>query len=97
MNKTVRYLAPKISPNSASHKVKGLVFIQYSADIDFDFEVMDKHLAFQHLVVDSWLSPKEENARFFMDWMADLPAYRLRYSNNEKMIEKINELLSDDK
>lgn len=93
MNKTVRYLAPKVRSNSASRQVKSLVFIKYDSAIDFEFSPMDKHIAFQHLVVDSWLSPQEENARFFLDWMADLPCYLLSYSNNEKMIEKIKELL----
>lgn len=93
MNKTVRYLAPKMSSNSASRQVKSLVFIKYDSSIDFEFNKLDKHIAFQHLVVDSWLSPLEENARNFMDWIAELPTYLLRYSNNEKMIAKIKELL----
>ena len=95
MNKTVRYLAPKIITNKPSRKVKALVFIQFTKEVDFELTEMDKHKAFQHLVVDAWLSPEEENARFFLDWIADLPSYRLRYSNNEKMIAAVNKLLVD--
>ncbi len=95
MNKTVRYLAPQRLKNNSGRPVKALVCIQYTQDVDFELEAIDIHLAFQHLVVDSWLSPEEKNASFFMDWMAELPAYRLRYSNNEKMIAAIKKLLND--
>lgn len=96
MNKTVRYLAPQITDNNQSRLVKALVFIQYSPEIDFDLQPLDKHQAFQSLVVDSWLSPEEENALFFMDWIADLPSYRLHYSNNQKMVDAVHKLLADD-
>lgn len=95
INKTVRYLAPESLENNSGRPVKALVFIQYTPTIDFELEAIDIHLAFQHLVVDSWLSPEEKNASFFMDWMAEIPAYRLRYSNNEKMIIAIKKLLHD--
>lgn len=94
MNKTVRYLAPKIITDKPTRKVNALVFIQFTKEVDFELQKMDKHKAFQHLVVDAWLSPEEENARFFLDWIADLPTYRLRYSNNEKMVDAVKELLS---
>ncbi|MDA3905738.1 MAG: hypothetical protein PF484_06655 [Bacteroidales bacterium] len=96
MNKTVRYLAPKIIQHNPSRNIKALVFIQYTTDVDFELKPLDIHLAFKYLVSDSWLSPKEENARFFMDWIADLPAYHLRYSNNEKMLSAVQKLLIDD-
>ena len=93
MNKTVRYLPPKNLKYNSSRRVKAIVFIKHNSEIEFEFELIDKHLAFQHLVVDSWLSPEEENACFFMDWMADLPTYRLQYSNNKKMLNAIQNLL----
>ncbi len=95
MNKTVRYLAPKIIIGKPTRKVKALVFIQFTKEVDFELQKMDKHKAFQHLVVDAWLSPEEENARFFLDWIADLPCYRLRYSNNEKMVDAVKKLLAN--
>jgi hypothetical protein len=94
MNKTVRYLAPKVITDKPTRKVKALVFIQFTKEVDFELQTMDKHKAFQYLVVDAWLSPEEENARFFLDWIADLPCYRLRYSNNEKMMDAVKGVLS---
>ncbi len=96
MNKTVRYLAPEVFENNSSKNVKALVFVKYTDEVDFELQELDKHKAFQYLVVDSWLSPEEENARFFMDWIADLPAYSLRYSDNEKMLVAVNGLLTHD-
>lgn len=93
MNKTVRYLPSKNLKNHTSRTVKAFIFIKHNSEIDFEFKLIDKHLAFQYLVVDSWLSPEEENARFFMDWMADLPAYSLQYSNNQKMLNAIQNLV----
>lgn len=95
MDKKVRYLAPSAIKNNP-RQVKALIFIQYTTEIDFELEPMDIHIAFQHLVVDSWLSPEEKNARFFMDWIVDMPAYRLRYSNNQKMLATVKNLLSYD-
>ncbi len=95
MNKTVRYLSPKAVEDAGKpKKVKALIFIQYSKEIGFELSEMDKHLAFQKLVVDAWLSPEEENAQLFLDWMGDIPTYRIRYSDNKKMIENINLLLN---
>jgi len=96
MNKTVRYLSPKAVEDAGKpKKVKALVFIQYSKEVGFELTEMDRHLAFQKLVVDTWLSPEEENAQLFLDWMADIPTYRIRYSDNEKMIERIKHLLDE--
>jgi hypothetical protein len=94
MNKTVRYLSPKVDKSAGKpKKVKALIFIEYTKEISFELSEMDKHLAFQKLVVDAWLSPEEENAQRFLDWMADIPSYRIRYSDNAKMIKHIKALL----
>jgi hypothetical protein len=96
MNKTVRYLAPKALGSSLTRNVKALIFITFTKEVDFELKPLDKQIAFQHLVLDSWLSPEEENARFFMDWIAELPAYQLRYSNNDKMLDTLKKLLAND-
>lgn len=96
MNKTVRYLSPKTLTNNLPKAIKALIFIKYTKEVEFSIEKLDINLAFQYLVVDAWLSPEEENARFFMDWISQLPAYRLYYSNNEKMLESVNNILNDE-
>lgn len=96
MNKTVRYLSPKALGSSLTRNVKALIFITFTKEVDFELKPLDKQIAFQHLVLDSWLSPEEENARFFMDWIAELPAYQLRYSNNDKMLDTLKKLLTND-
>jgi len=96
MNKTVRYLVPK-ALQQLTRKVKALVFIKYQPDgEDVNLQPMNRHEAFQHVVIDAWISPHEVNARFFLDWMSGIPLYKLSYSNNRKMLESISEILDKD-
>lgn len=94
MNKTVRYLAPPERESNSPRKVKALVFIKFDKKVDFELKTMDRQKAFQHLVVDAWLSPEEENAQGFLDWIANIPMYSLTYSNNEKMVEAVKGLVN---
>jgi len=57
---------------------------------------IDNIAAFEQLVPDSWLSPIPENATTFLDWFANLPCYQLTYSNNQKMIDTVSKIFTDD-
>lgn len=96
MNKTVRYLSPKTLINNLPKTIKALIFIKYTKEVEFSIEKLDVNLAFQYLVVDSWLSPEAENAGFFMDWISEIPAYQLTYSDNEKMLGAVNKILNNE-
>jgi len=95
-NKIVHYLPPKNIDYSLKLKCKALVFIKYNPDIELEINLISQTDAFQQLVPDSWISPIKENAEIFLDCFLDLPCYQLTYSNNQKMIESVSKIFSDE-
>jgi hypothetical protein len=96
LNKIVRYLKPN-NNNFYSHlPCKELVFIKYEKDSDIVCKTISSLDAFAQLVPDSWLSPKEENASFFLDWFSSLKCYQIKYSNNDKMLATISKIFNNE-
>jgi hypothetical protein len=97
LNKTVRYLPPShhFVNQSSSYPCKALVFVKYWKGSGLTMEKMAQDAAFQRLVPDSWVSPLQGNASRFMDWFLAMPSYQLTYSDNELMLQTINQLLRD--
>ena len=96
-NKTVKYLSNPNSANSKPKKVpcKALIFVKYAPESNLQFKPLSKDIAFQKLVPDSWISPLEENAKNFLSWFESLPCYELKYSDNKKMIETVQNIFND--
>lgn len=96
-NKTIRYLSNPNSANGTPKKIpcKALVFVKYEADSDLQFSRLEKDIAFQKLVPDSWISPLENNARQFLYWFGKLSCYQLTYSNNEAMVETVKNIFEN--
>lgn len=96
LHKIVRYLKPNNNDFFAHVPCNDLVFIKYEKGVKHTCEEISKIDAFQQLVPDSWLSPKKENAKIFLDWFEGLNCYQLTYSNNDKMIETVTNLFNND-
>lgn len=96
LNKVVRYLPPKNADYTQHKPCKKLVFIKYVPESNLSITNISKTEAFQQLVPDSWLSPIPENAEAFLNWFSDLNCYRLVYSDNQKMIQTVKKLFSND-
>lgn len=96
LNKIVRYLPPNNSDYTRHLPCKALVFIKYEKNSSLIIKKIDNIAAFEQLVPDSWLSPIPENATTFLDWFANLPCYQLTYSNNQKMIDTVSKIFTDD-
>lgn len=96
LNKIVRYLAPNNPDFKAHLPCESLVFIKYEKESDLQVSSISKIDAFQQLVPDSWLSPIKENAAIFLDWFEQLHCYQITYSDNEKMIEKVQQIFDND-
>jgi len=94
LNKTFRYL-PVPHIDMLCVPCRALVFVKYSREGDLKFEKMPQAEAFQHLVPDTWISPKTENSQKFVEWFKRLPCYRLTYSNNKTMVETVTKLFDD--
>lgn len=95
LNKIVRFLKPNNANFELHLPCNELVFIKYEKDADLSFTTISKIDAFQQLVPDSWLSPKKENAKIFLNWFATVTCYQLRYSKNEEMIATVNQLFEE--
>jgi hypothetical protein len=95
LNKVFRYLPPGLA-NPLRVPCKALVFIHFNREHDFIFKPMSQENAFQQLVPDSWISPEPSNAERFIRWFLRMPCYQMTYSNNDRMIQTINHILSRD-
>lgn len=96
LGKTVRYIPQTDINYDATFPCKALVYIKYDPTVEFEIKKISNVFAFESLVPDSWISQKPENVRVFLDWFSSLPCYQLTYSNNEKMINEIGQLLKND-
>ena len=95
-NKIVRYLPPNNTNFSTHLPCEDLLFIKYEKGAKTSFQKISKLKAFQHLVLDSWISPMAANAQQFLDWFSSLNNYQLTYSNNNEMIEKVSKTFNND-
>ena len=93
-----KYLYPPNSlPNlSVSKTCEALVFIKFENGVKDCLEEISKIEALEYLIPDSWISPKKINASSFLDWLVNIPCYKLHYSNNAKMISIIDNLMKDE-
>lgn len=96
LNKIVRFLPPKTNTSDYNLPCNDLVFIKYEKNSDLNFNSISKLEAFQQLIPDSWISSKPENVKVFLKWFSNTKCYRLTYSDNEKMVKTIKNLLKDD-
>lgn len=92
--KIYRYL-PSRSLNAVAVPCKAIIEVKYDSDTDFLLERIPPEDAFAKLVPDSWINASAENAVNFINWFRNKKHYRLRYSDNEKMIEALKQLLDD--
>ena len=96
LQKIVRYLKPN-NDNYFNHlPCKDLIFIKYEKEADLCSEKISKIEGFQQLVPDSWLSPKKENAKVFLDWFETLNCYQITYSKNKEMIQAVSKIFNND-
>lgn len=96
LHKIVRYLPPHNKNEIVHLPCSDLVFIKYDQNTELEFYEISKIEAFEKLIPDSWLSPIKENVACFFEWFSSVNCYQLTYSNNQKMIEKVNQLFSND-
>ncbi|CAL2075275.1 hypothetical protein [Tenacibaculum sp. 190524A05c] len=96
LNKIVRFLPPKTNQPNHNLPCNDLVFIKYKKNSGLNFEQISKIEAFQQLIPDSWISDKKENVEVFLDWFSNTNCYKLTYSENDKMVSTIKNLLKND-
>jgi len=95
LKKIVRFLPPKNENSIVDVPCKGFVFIKYDKTTDFELTEISSIEAFENLVPDSWLSPISENVSSFLKWFTTISCYKIRYSNNDKMISEVSKLFAN--
>lgn len=97
MGKIVKYLSNRSYQTRPPKDVpcKALVFVKYNKNTCIDFRPLEKDIAFQKLVPDSWISPTPENAAIFLNWFQQLPCYQLTYSDNHQMLQTIKSIFNE--
>jgi hypothetical protein len=96
LNKIVRYLKPNNKDFSSHLPCRDLVFIKYKKNTGTSCDKISKIAAFQQLVPDTWLSPRKENAKVFLNWFERVNCYQLTYSDTDQMLAEVAKLFKDD-
>ena len=97
--KMVRYLP--VNNFSAAIKngipVAGFVFVEYQKECSFGINQVSKKEAIQLLLKETWVNPATEYVTAFFEWVERTNFYRMTYSDNDKMISTIKNMLMDEK
>ncbi len=94
--KNLRFLPPQDFEVLKDIKVpvKSLIFIKYNADVDFELEELSTLIALRSIFDQAWMPPDIDNAEAFLDWVSGVKCYTLTYSNTEKAISWVKEILN---
>ena len=94
-NKIFRFL-PQNKTDLCCVPCVALVFVKYNPNSVIQLSKLQKDVAFQKLVPDSWISPLEDNVKDFLQWFDNLPCCQLNYSDNEAMIATVKSIFRDE-
>ena len=88
-----KYLYPKFAEStSVSLPTRALLFIKYKKGAATNLELIPTSKALGLLIPDSWISPLPQNVPSFLEWIQQIPAYQLEYSDNQEFIDVIERL-----
>ncbi len=96
-NKSLRFLPPvhhknfNYSPFPATH----LVFVKYNPKIKYKLEPLTIPEAMKLFTEEAWISGNPVYAERFIEWFSGLKCYSLEYSDSERVVEEIGELLGE--
>ena len=90
----LKYIAPKQNGTDESKKLpcSKIVYIKYDKEQDTTLSQSAADKVLRTLIPDSWISPKEENAKQFLNWLQDMSYYELKYSDNELAVSEFKKL-----
>lgn len=87
----VKFL-PQPPPPKKRYASSAVVLVEYEADADTQFTPVAPAQVLQDLIPDSWISPDPRHARAFVQWLATLRFFQLRYSNFREAFRAIQSL-----
>lgn len=89
----VKYVgAPKSKGYLKGYPCNTIVRINYESNSETKLETISIAEALDTLIPESWLAPKQENAKQFLNWIKHVRFYELSYSNSEEAIRKFSKL-----
>jgi hypothetical protein len=93
--KMVRYLPVNNFTESLPDgiPVAGFIFVNYKAGSGFSLAEVAKKEALQLLLQETWVNPKTSFIQAFFEWVEKTPFYKMTYSDNNKMISTIKNML----
>lgn len=92
--KIYRYLPPRETQKTAV-PCSAIIEVKYDPRVECELKQLPPDEIFTKLVPDSWINASAENAKNFINWYSNKKHFRLRYSNNKKMIAAINNLFDE--
>lgn len=94
--KSVRYLPAENQLMNLVYPVHEFIFIQYNKSVDFVWEKLDPVKAIRLLLDQTWVIPTDGNPDLLFDFVSQKSFYELSYSNNQKALEAIINLMEHD-
>ncbi|WP_411893493.1 hypothetical protein [Winogradskyella sp. A2] len=83
---------PLPSPEKSHYPCKAIVLVNYLENTKTILEKATIEAVLETLIPDSWLSPKSQHAKQFLDWLETLDLYELTYSDTNDMLEQVSQL-----
>jgi len=74
------------------HKI---VYVKYNSEADNSLNRVSSGKVLETLIPDSWISPKEEHAVKFINWLKNVQCYELNYHSNDFAISKFRALFEE--
>ncbi|CDF80654.1 conserved hypothetical protein [Formosa agariphila KMM 3901] len=91
----IKYV-PSLEPEVKHVPCNTIVLVNYQPKSKALLEPIDIKTALEILIPDSWISPKPENAKAFLDWISTVTFYKLTYSNNQDVINIFSTIFDND-
>ena len=88
-SKEIQYLALNAPAQIWAPMSTKVVLIKYEAEAETTISKATASEVAQILIEDSWICADETHASYFMNWLASVEAYQLRYSNFESAVETL--------
>jgi hypothetical protein len=85
-----------VTPNNVSKKslpCSKIILVNYERDSEVSLDTLHIREALNVLIPDSWISPKLEHVKSFMNWLEGCNFYKLTYSDTNSAISMFETLL----
>ncbi|WP_353779892.1 hypothetical protein [Winogradskyella sp. 3972H.M.0a.05] len=90
----IRYLPSRDYIDKHCYSCNTILWINYRDGEKTNLEIIPKEEVLKFLIPESWLSPKPDNAKRFLDWLETIDCYKITYSNNKDVGDILKEVFS---